>query len=190
MWTNDTYESDLFGDVHAVDILLAVSCERAVGHHGVLSAFVGVVDGDDHGEIILDRLAEFECSEVVDVESDGARGHFLFKTRADTHVMDVVLPVGRVEHLGRIVRVLLLRHTHVDADVGVADRVVLEGEDQLVVFIHMLHRHKVVRKNVKNKDSTYSFDALLVEGDLDVEVFEVVVLLRRCTWPLTVFLMD
>ena len=56
--------------------------------------------------------------------------------------MDVVLPVGRVEHLGGVVRVLLLRHAHVDSDVRIAQRVVLKRDVQLLVLVNFLYEHK------------------------------------------------
>ena len=42
--------------------------------------------------------------------------------------MDVVLAVRRVEHLWGVVWILLLGDTEIDADVGIAQRVVLERD--------------------------------------------------------------
>lgn len=48
--------------------------------------------------------------------------------------MDVILAIRRVEHLRRIIRVLLLRDAHVDADVRVAERIILESDLEFVAF--------------------------------------------------------
>ena len=121
-----------------IDVLTTILSERAVRHHGELPALITVVDGDDHGEVVLDGFAQLERCQVIDVELDGALGHFLIQAGPNTHIVDVVLPIGRIEHLWCIIRVLLLRYAHVDADMRVADCIVLEGQHQLVIFVNVL----------------------------------------------------
>ena len=65
--------------------------------------------------------------------------------------MNVVLAVRRVEHLRRIVRVLLFSDAHVDADVRVAESVIIESDLELVPVSNPLYCNKsFMRKNDEN----------------------------------------
>jgi hypothetical protein len=131
-------QGDLLRDVHSVDVLLAVLRERAVGHHGILSTCILVVDRDDHWVVVLDTLAKFEGGQVVRIELDLAQLDLLVDPRVHWQVLDVILAIRRVEHLRRIIRVLLLRDAHVDADVRVAERIILESDLEFVAFWNFL----------------------------------------------------
>jgi len=74
-------QGDLLRDVHSVDVLLAVLRERAVGHHGILSTCILVVDRDDHWVVVLDTLAKFEGGQVVRIELDLAQLDLLVDPR-------------------------------------------------------------------------------------------------------------
>lgn len=121
-----TYEGYLLDDMHAVDVLITILREGAIGHHGVLSAVVSVIDGDDHRVVVLDGFAKFKRSKIVDIKLDSSAGDLLVGPSAHAHIKDVILPVGCIEHLWGIVRVLLLSHTHINANVRITESVVLE----------------------------------------------------------------
>ena len=131
-------ECDLFDDVDTVDILISVLLERAIGHHGVLSLTVGVVHRNDHGVVILDGLRELKCGKVVDVELDLTRLNLLVTTGMHSHVEDVVVAVGRIEHFRSIVWVLFLGHAHIDTDVGIAQCIIFERDVQFLIITHSL----------------------------------------------------
>ena len=128
-----------------VDILLAVPLESAVGHHGVLVLTVSVIHRDDHRVVVLDRFAEFKCRQVVDIELNRPRIDLLIDTRLHGHIEDVIITIGRVKHFWCVVRVLLLRHTHVNADVGIAKRVIFERDVQFLIISHSLSAKKYIR---------------------------------------------
>ena len=129
-----TYEGDLLGDVDSVDVLIAILRERAVSHHGILSACILIVNRDDHRVVVLDGLAQLEGRQVVRIKLNLSRLDLLIYTRVHRQVLDVVLTIGRIEHLWCIVRVFLFSNAHVDADVSVAKRVILEGDFEFVAF--------------------------------------------------------
>ena len=128
-----------------VDILVSIPLESAVGHHGVLVCPVSVIHRDDHRVVVLDRFAEFKCRQVVDVELNRTRIDLLVDTRLHGHIEDVIITIGRVKHFWCVVRVLLLRHTHVDADVGIAKRVIFERDVQFLIIGHSLSAKKYIR---------------------------------------------
>ena len=66
---------------------------------------------------------------------------------AHRRVVNVVLPVWGVEHLRGIVRILLLGHTQVYADVRVAQSVVLESDLQLLLVDDPLEKSKTRKDN-------------------------------------------
>ena len=49
-----SYQSDLFAHMNAIDVLVSILGECAVGHHCVLNAIVSIIDRDDHGVVVLD----------------------------------------------------------------------------------------------------------------------------------------
>ena len=123
-----TYQSDLLDDVDAIDVLITILGEGTVCHHGVLGARILVIHRDDHRIVVLDTLRKFKGCQVVDIECDLACLYFLADTGPHTDIVDVVFAVRRVEHLWGIVRVLLLSDAKVDANVGIAQSVILEGD--------------------------------------------------------------
>ena len=214
-------ERHLLSHVHAVDVLLTVLRERAVGHHGVLGALVLIIHRDDHRVIVLNAFRQLERRQVVRIEYDLVLGNILVDAGVHRQVVNVVLAVRRVEHLRRIVWVFLFSHTHVDTDVRVAESVIIESDFELMPVGNPLYCKKsFIRKNDENimtrekidiiadrenvesslergkngelishilpshyhyyrrhifKKCTYSFDRFFIQGDLDVEVFEVIV---------------
>ena len=67
---SDTYKGDLFDHMDPIDILLTISSERAVRHHSILGTIVLVIDRDNHGVVVLDRLVQLKCSQIVDIKLD------------------------------------------------------------------------------------------------------------------------
>ena len=57
-------------------------------------------------------------------------------------VLDVVLTIGRVEHLWCVVRILLLSHAHVDSNVSIAKSVILESDLELILVGDPLETRK------------------------------------------------
>ena len=133
-----TYESDLFGDVDSVDVLITVLRERAVRHHGVLGASVLIINRDNHRVVVLDGLAELEGRQIVRIKLDRSALDQLITSSVHLQVLDVVFAVRSVEHLGRVVGVLLFSYTHVDTDVRVAQSIILEGYVEFVAFSDFL----------------------------------------------------
>ena len=43
MKADETYQCDLLDHMHTINVLIAILCECAVGHHGVLAALISVV---------------------------------------------------------------------------------------------------------------------------------------------------
>ena len=84
--------------------------------------------------VVLDRLAELEGCQVIGIKLDRSLINLLITTRVHLKVLNVVLTVGSVEHLGSIVRVFLFSDTHVDADMCIAESVILEGDIEFVAF--------------------------------------------------------
>ena len=84
--------------------------------------------------VVLDRLAELEGCQVIGIKLDRSLINLLITTRVHLKVLNVVLTVGSVEHLWSIVRVFLFSHTHVDADMCIAESVILEGDIEFVAF--------------------------------------------------------
>ena len=141
-------ERHLLSHVHAVDVLLAVLRERAVGHHGVLLALVLIIHRDDHRMVVLNALRQLERRQVVRIEYDLVLGNILVDARVHRQVVNVVFAVRRVEHLWRIVWVFLFSHAHVDADVRVAEGVIIESDFELVPVGNPLYCNKsFIRKN-------------------------------------------
>ena len=137
-----TYQCDLFDNMNTVDVLITILGEGAVGHHGVLGALVLIVNTDDHRVVVFDALCELKGSQIVDIESNLTLRHSLVDTGTHSHVMDVVLTVGCVEHLWSVVGVLLFSDTEVDTDMGITESVVLEGDVQILIndFLKSIRR--------------------------------------------------
>ena len=76
--------------------------------------------------VVLNALGELESGQVVRIERDLAFLNLLGDASIYRQVLNIVLTVRRVEHLWCIIWILLLRHAHVDTDVGVAESVILE----------------------------------------------------------------
>ena len=57
-------------------------------------------------------------------------------------VLDVILTIRRVEHLRCVVRILLLRHAHVDSNVSIAKSVILESDLELILVGDPLEKDK------------------------------------------------
>lgn len=126
----------MLDDLDTIDVLVTIPRKRAISHHGVLGTLIRVVDRDDHRVVVLDRLTELKRCQIVDIELDCSLCDFLVSSSTHTKIVDVVFTVGSVEHLWGIVRVFLLRHAHVNADVRIAKRIILERDAQLVVLAH------------------------------------------------------
>lgn len=109
--------------VTAINDAISVLVKDHIREHGILLTLVRVIDGDDHGVVLFDTLGQLEGRHLVQVERDHTRHDLLLLPRTHHHLLDVVLSVRRVEHLGRIVRILLLCDTDIDSDVGIAQRV-------------------------------------------------------------------
>lgn len=138
-------EGNLLDYMDTVDILVSIPLECAVGHHGVLGLTVSVIHRDDHGVVVLDRFAEFKRRQVVDVELNRPRVDLLIDTRLHGHIEDVIITIRRVKHFWCVVRVLLLRDTHVNADMGIAKRVIFERDVQFLIIGHSLSAKKYIR---------------------------------------------
>ena len=122
----------------SVDVLVATLLEGAVGHHGVLAPIVLVIDRNDHRVVIFDRFGQLEGRQVIQIKHDCIVWDLLACSRAHRQVVDVVFPVRCVEHLWRIVRVFLFSDAHVDSNVSITERIILESHLKLVVFRHFL----------------------------------------------------
>ena len=142
-------EGDLLDYMDTVDILVAVPLECAIGHHGVLGLTVSVIHRDDHRVVVLNRFSQFKCRQVVDVELNLAWIDLLIDTRLHGHIEDVIITIGRVKHFWCVVRVLLLGYTHVDADVGIAKRVIFERDVQFLIISHSLSAKKYIRRQMQ-----------------------------------------
>ena len=82
-------EDDLFVNVASINVLISISLEDHVTQHGVLLALVLVVDRDNHGVVVLDRLGQFKSSQVAHVESDHSFRDLLTLSLRDRHLLDV-----------------------------------------------------------------------------------------------------
>ena len=72
-------------------------------------------------------------------------------------VLDVILTIGCVEHLWCIVWILFLRDTHVDTNVCVAKRIILERDIKFLTLYDFLSQsNKVVRVNILVSKSNHS----------------------------------
>ena len=76
--------------------------------------------------VVLNAFGELESCQVIRIERDLAFLNLLSDAGMYRQILNIVLTVRRVEHLWCIIRILLLRHAHVDTDVGVAESVILE----------------------------------------------------------------
>ena len=76
--------------------------------------------------VVLNAFGELESCQVVRIERDLAFLNLLGDAGMYRQILNIVLTVRRVEHLWCIIWILLLRHAHVDTDVGVAESVILE----------------------------------------------------------------
>lgn len=131
MWT---YKSDLLDNMNAIDVLITIFSEGAVGHHSILGPVVLIVDRNDHWIVIFDWLGQLECHKIIYIELDLARLNLLVTARFNAKVLDVILTIGRVEHLWSIVWIFLLSDTHVDSNVSITKRIILEGHVKLRIF--------------------------------------------------------
>lgn len=105
--------------MNAIDVLVTIFSEGAVGHHSILGPIVLIVDRDDHGIVILDRLGQLECYKIIYIELNLAWLDLLVTTAGHAQVLDIILTIRRIEHLWSIVWVFLLSDTHVDSDVSI-----------------------------------------------------------------------
>jgi hypothetical protein len=64
----------LLFDASASKILIAVTGEDTVAHHGVLATIVIIIDRDNQRVVIVDGLSQFVCCQVIKIERD--RAHF------------------------------------------------------------------------------------------------------------------
>ena len=76
--------------------------------------------------VVLNAFGELESCQVIRIERDLAFLNLLSDAGMYRQILNIVLTVWRVEHLWCIIWILLLRHAHVDTDVGVAESVILE----------------------------------------------------------------
>ena len=120
-----------------IDLFIAALGEIAVGHHSVLGTVVLIVDRDNHGVVVLDALGELESDQIVDIKLDLSWLNLLFEAGIHCQVLDIILPVGCVEHLRGIVRVFLFSDTHVDANMSVAESIVFESDIEFLILCHL-----------------------------------------------------
>ena len=124
----------------SVDVLVAILGKGAVSHHGVLSAIILIVNRNDHRMVVLNALAELECCQVVRIKLNLTVLDFLINAAMHRQVLDVVFAIRCVEHLGRIVRILLFRDAHIDSDMSIAESVILEFDLEFVAISYPLQR--------------------------------------------------
>ena len=60
--------------------------------------------------------------------------NLLVDSGGNAHILDIVLAIGCVKHLRGIIWVLFLGDAHINADVGIAKRIILEGDCKLSIF--------------------------------------------------------
>jgi len=96
----------------------------------------------------------------------------LIYTRLNSHIEDVIIAIWCVKHFWCIVRVLFLSHTHVNANVGITERVIFERDVQFLIISH---------------PRSY---ALFVKGNFDVEILEIIIRWRLVHTISTFLLMD
>lgn len=122
----------------AIDQTSSILLEGTIGHHSLLATTILIVDRDDQWIIVLNRLCKFKCSHVIHIKENLTLRDFLIDTWFYSDILNIILSVGRIEHLWCIVSILFLCHACVNTNVCVAKSVILESDFELRIFCKFL----------------------------------------------------
>ena len=101
--------------------------------------------------VVLNALSELEGCQVIRIEQNRALIDMLVNACVNGQVMDVIFAIGRVEHLRCVVRILFLRHAHIDSNVSIAKSVKLESDLKLLLISDPLL--KPTKRKVSQSDA-------------------------------------
>ena len=90
--------------------------------------------------IVLYRFLKLKSSKVVQVEFTSLERDFLLHTWVHTYLLNIIVPVGRIEHFWSIVNISLFCNTSIDANMSLSLRIDFEGQLELEIIGNSLKK--------------------------------------------------